>query len=291
VTSHLLDIPRGVSCYADHLLHDYPLKIVPVHLRTCDVVVATSRRIQTELETINGAPLPSVVVKPNAIDPSRFTSGARRPHQPEEPLRVVCVSRLDPKKGLEFVLDAVRILVERGTKVDLQILGAADAASAEGQEYEAALRARVATLNLTGAVTFAGRQDGNQVRAALETCDVFVAASVELPSGDKDGIPTSLLEAMAAGCAIVATDAGSILEAITHDREGLVVPQRDGAALAAAIARISTDESLATRLRAGASARALREFDVALTEGAFHERVREVIGRRRTAWRRARGQA
>lgn len=282
VASHLLEIPRGVSCYADHLLRDYALKIVPVHLRTCDIVVATSRRIQTELETIHGAPLSTVVVKPNAIDASRFAAGGRGPRAEGSSLRLACVSRLDPKKGLEYVLDAVRLLVERGIRVELEILGAADAASIDGQEYEAALRARVARLNLTSAVSFAGRQDGSRVRAALEACDVFVQPSVELSNGDKDGIPTSLLEAMAAGCAIVATDAGSIVEAVTNEREALIVPQRDGEALAGAIQRVAADPSLADRLRTAASARALREFDVALTESVFHERVRDAISRRRT---------
>src|SRR5262249_14981289 len=49
IAARVLDLPRGVSCYADHLLKDYELKVVPLHLRTCDVVVATSHRIKREL--------------------------------------------------------------------------------------------------------------------------------------------------------------------------------------------------------------------------------------------------
>src|SRR5262249_20652517 len=70
--SYLLDIPRGVSCYADHLLSDYVLKVVPLHLEQCSIAVATSHRIKRELMCI--APhlaSEKIVVKPNAINADR----------------------------------------------------------------------------------------------------------------------------------------------------------------------------------------------------------------------------
>src|SRR5262249_9034310 len=73
IAGRLLRIPRGVSCYADHLMKDYELKVVPLHLRTCDVVVATSRRIKRELLEIAPDVDPDkILVKPNAIDCTRF---------------------------------------------------------------------------------------------------------------------------------------------------------------------------------------------------------------------------
>jgi colanic acid/amylovoran biosynthesis glycosyltransferase len=96
---------------------------------------------------------------------------------------------------------------------------------------------------------------------------------VELANGDKDGIPTALLEAMAAGCAIVSTDAGSILEAVDHDVEALVVPQRDGTALANAIEALTKDVGLRARLSRAAMLRVRREFDIDECEKLFHQRV------------------
>jgi glycosyltransferase involved in cell wall biosynthesis len=283
VASQLLGIPRGVSCYADHMLQDYPLKLVKLHLQTCDVIVATSRRIHAELETLNGAPLHQVIVKPNAIDTSGFRVRNGWSPTAGTPLRLLSVSRLDPKKGLEFLIDAMRILTDRGVRVEADIVGAPDSHSPESRDYGAALRTRARRLGLTDAVRFAGRRTSREVRVFLEDAHVLVAPSVDLPNGDKDGIPTAVLEAMAAGSVIVATDAGSIREIIDDGDQGLIVPQRDAMALAAAVQRLTADPALATRLSAGAAARARSEFDVARSETAFHDLVRDAVDARRRA--------
>src|SRR5262245_16764085 len=276
VASYLLEIPRGVSCYADHMLHDYALKLVPLHLATCDVIVATSQRIRAELEMLNGGALPGVVVKPNAIDTASFAAGPKR-RSSSESVRLLSVSRLDPKKGLEYLIDAVRLLTDRGLNVEAQIIGSASVHQPGSSDYADALDHRVERLQLRGVVQFAGQLPSPHIRSALQEADIFVAPSVEMPNGDKDGMPTAVLEAMAAGCAIVATSAGSIHEIINHGQEGLIVPQRDPSALAAAIELLARDKARAASLGAGAAARARRDFDVATCETLLHDRVRGVI--------------
>ena len=273
VASQLLGIPRGVSCYADHVLQDYPLKLVPLHLQSCAVIVATSRRIRAELETLHGGELDALLVKPNTIDTSTFSVKGQQARAAGESLRLLCVSRIDPKKGIEYLIDAVRLLMDRGLAVEAHIVGAANRHSPESLEYDNALRARVAGLGLDNAIHFEGVRGSREIRLYLERAHVFVAPFVELPSGDKDGIPTSVLEAMAAGCAIVATSAGSTGEVMDDGREGLIVPQRDVQALAAAVERLVRDEELAARLGTGAAGRARREYDIATSEAAFHDRV------------------
>mgnify|MGYP000083940223 CR=1 FL=1 len=277
VASQLLGIPRGVSCYSDHMLKDYPLKVVKLHLRTCDVIVATSRRIREELETLHGAPLPQLVVKPNATETAAFRPGSRSVPMAGRPLRLLCVCRIDAKKGIEYLIDAVHLLIGRGVPADLDIVGEADRHAIESGVYEAALRRRAAELGLGHAIRFVGRRTSREVRGFLEKADVFVAPYVDLASGDKDGIPTAVLEAMAAGSVIVATDAGSILEVIEHGRQGLIVPQRDADSLAAAVERVRGDEALARRLRAGAAESAHREYEITRAEALFHERVRGAV--------------
>jgi glycosyltransferase involved in cell wall biosynthesis len=230
VASQLLDIPRGVSCYTDHMLKDYPLKMVKLHLATSEVIVATSRRIRQELETLNGASLPQLIVKPNAIDVSAFRVKDRGIPWAARPLRVLSVSRIDPKKGIEYLIEAMRLLTELGVPVEGHILGAPDDHSPASLEYDVSLRRRATESGLMGAVHFGGRRTSREVAAFLERTDIFVAPYVDLPSGDKDGIPTSALEAMAAGGVIVATDAGSIREIIDDGQQGLLVPQRDAPA-------------------------------------------------------------
>ena len=73
IAGYLLNIPRGISCYADHLLKDYELKVVPLHLALCDIVVATSQRIKQELLELAPQADPNrIIVKPNGIDTTFF---------------------------------------------------------------------------------------------------------------------------------------------------------------------------------------------------------------------------
>ncbi len=290
--SFLLDIPRGVSCYADHELNDYELKLVPLHLGTCDLVVATSHRIRGELETISGRPgLPSVIIKPNAIDTRRFEAAERDTKTPDATWRLVCVSRIEPKKGLIDLVDAAHMLAGRSFRIDLCMVGAPDEHSPSSVDYEKELMARIDLLGLNSMVHLEGRKSAVQVRELLRDSDIFVAPYVELPDGNKDGIPTALLEAMASGCPVVATNAGSIPEAIDDGVNGLIVPQGNPGRLAEAITTLIADNGLARRLGRCATEKVRREFDVATCEKIFHRRIRQVVDARRRAQARRCGES
>jgi glycosyltransferase involved in cell wall biosynthesis len=275
VAGHLLGIPRGVSCYADHMVDDYGLKLVPLHMATCKVVVATSARIKQELEELCARPLPNAIVKPNGIDSTRFTPGVRA--SSDQTIRGVCVNRIHAKKGMTYLVEAMLLLRDRGIPFTIDICGEYDAHDPHGPAYFQQLQRFVSGHLLEPNIAFRGRQTAAQVRQHLSTADIFLAPFVELPNGDKDGIPTALLEAMAAGCAIVATGAGSIPEVITHEVEGLLVPQCDAHALADAIARLLADPHLRHRLAQSATRRVRRDFDVSVLEGPFHARVHAAI--------------
>jgi glycosyltransferase involved in cell wall biosynthesis len=277
VASHLLGIPRGVSCYADHMLNDYALKLVPLHLRSCDVIVATSARIKRELESLAGRPLSKSIVKPNAIDTREFAASERSRMDPSRACRLVSVSRIHPKKGLTYLIDATRLLRERGLVITLLIAGDPDESDPASQACHEALKQRIATNRLEAIVRLEGWKTGQEVRRSLADADIFVAPYVELPNADKDGIPTALLEAMAAGCAVVTTDAGSILEVIDDGIEGLIVPQSDAAALADAIARLIQEDGLRSRISRAAADRVRRQFDISRCESGLQERVRAAI--------------
>jgi glycosyltransferase involved in cell wall biosynthesis len=274
VAGQLLDIPRGVSCYADHMVADYDLKLVTLHMATCDVVVATSARIKRELEELSGHPLPNAIVKPNGIDATRFNPAQRTP---SSTLRGVAVNRIHAKKGMTYLVEAMLLLRVCGVSFIIEVCGEYDSHDPQGSAYFEQLKSFIAAHKLEQQVIFRGRQTAPEVRALLSASDIFVAPYIELPNGDKDGIPTALLEAMAAGCAIVATDAGSITEVIDPNIHGLIVPQCDAAALADAIATLVSDEALRTRLSHAALERVRREFDVSVLEGAFHQRVQAAI--------------
>ncbi|HEY1754594.1 MAG TPA: glycosyltransferase family 4 protein [Bryobacteraceae bacterium] len=276
VASYLLDIPRGVSCYADHMLDDYALKLVPLHLQQCSLVIATSKRIKRELIAIAPAVDPDrILVKPNAIDSKRFPPAPRAEPRAGQPYLLTCVSRIEPKKGILHLVEAVRLLLDRNLNVSVHVLGGVDD-NDSGRNYAQSVETRIRELEVGHAVHLEGRRAGPEIRQFLEKSHLFVAPFVETESGDKDGIPTALLEAMASGLPAVATDAGSITEVIDDGQDGALVPQRDASALSEAIAALLADPERRQRMGGEAAAKVRRCFDVQVCEKAFHERIRMV---------------
>ena len=200
IASELLGIPRGVTCYADHLLADYELKVVPLHMHQADLVVATSARIREELLALApGMVADRILVKPNGIDGRRFPLVAREEPRDGEAHRLVTVCRIEPKKGLLHLVEAVHRLRLAGHAVEAHIIGVADEWSPSSRAYKDELDRRITELDLWGRVRLEGRQDHAGVLRFLAMGHLFVAPFVETATGDKDGIPTALLEAMAPG--------------------------------------------------------------------------------------------
>jgi glycosyltransferase involved in cell wall biosynthesis len=282
IASQVLKLPRGVTCYADHLLKDYDLKVVPLHLRTCDVVVATSRRIKRELlELAPDVPPDKILVKPNAIDCTRFPVLPRPEPVPGQPFRLVVTSRIEPKKGLVHLADAVKLLRDGGVDVECHVVGDSDRGVPASENCRAELWERIERHGLAGKFHLEGRQEEEGVRRFLAQAHLFVAPFVETESGDKDGIPTALVEALATGLPAVVTDAGSILEVVDDGVDARVVPQRDAKALAEAIRALLADPALRTRMAHAAAQKARERFDVAVCEPLLHERIRKILAAKR----------
>jgi glycosyltransferase involved in cell wall biosynthesis len=282
VAGFLLDIPRGVSCYADHMLQDYELKLVPLHLELCDVVVATSERIKGELLALAPhADAGRILVKPNGIDVERFPVLSRPEPAGDQPFRLATVCRIEPKKGLLDLVDAVALLRQRGVHVEAHIVGGVDEWSDASRESKRQLDARITEHKLWGTVHLEGRQGLEGIQRFLAAAHLFVAPFVETQAGDKDGIPTALLEAMATGLPAVGTDAGSIGEVIDQGRDGVIVPQRDAARLADAIQNLLGDPARRRSLGDAAAAKVRERFDAQICDRAFHDRIQMVCSQHR----------
>jgi glycosyltransferase involved in cell wall biosynthesis/SAM-dependent methyltransferase len=277
VASYLLRIPRGVSCYADHMLDDYPLKVVGLHLRQSSIVIATSQRIKAELLTLEPRTVSAqILVKPNGINTAAFPALPREAPRPGQPLELVTVSRIEPKKGLIHMADAIALIRERGIPVEWHIVGGVDDADAS-RAYAAELEDRIRARDLGGCVHLDGRLSESAINARFRTAHLFVAPFVETATGDKDGIPTALLEAMSSGLPVVGTDAGSIREVIDPDQNGVIVAQRDPRALADAIVALSADPDRQAALGREAARTVRARFDATSGERVFHERLRQIL--------------
>jgi len=136
-----------------------------------------------------------------------------------------CVSRWDPVKRVEILLEAVRRLASRVPRLVLLLVG--------GGGEEARIRRIVAEMGLGDRVIFTGFL-GSPARV-YGILDLYVATSL------KEGLPLAPLEAMCAGVPVVATDVPGHRDVVVRDRTGLLVPPEDSAALAEAVAGLVAD--------------------------------------------------
>jgi glycosyltransferase involved in cell wall biosynthesis len=185
------------------------------------------------------------------VDLARF---APRPSQgvreqwgvPPGHLLVAAVGRLVEKKGFRYLVDAAA-----------RVGGIAVVLAGDG-DLRADLEMRVRTSG--GPVRLPGSLDRASVEALLGAADVAVVPSVVDQAGNVDGLPNSLLEALAAGKAVVASNVAGIPEVVDDGENGLLVPGGDVAALTEALERLVADAELRVRLGAQARQRAERQL-------------------------------
>lgn len=172
-----------------------------------------------------------------------------------EPDLIVGVGRLVPKKGFAYLVEACQILREGGRQVRCVIAG-------DGEE-RGALAHQIARYGLEDAVTLLGARPQTEVIALIRRAAVFALPCVVGADGDRDGLPTVLLEAMALGTPAISTSVAGIPEMIEHRRTGMLVRERDAAALADAIATVLDSRALQNDLREAASHKVRHAFDLA----------------------------
>jgi glycosyltransferase involved in cell wall biosynthesis len=169
---------------------------------------------------------------------------------PDVPL-VVAVGRFVKKKGFEYLIDAVPALAARHPALQVVIAGAGD--------LDAELRSRAWSAGVTDRVRFPGLLSHQSVPLAFAAADVAVVPSIRDDAGNVDGLPNTVMEALASGTPVVATAAGGIGTVVTDGENGLLVRERDPAALAAAVDRLLGDTGLGAALGARARTRVQSE--------------------------------
>jgi glycosyltransferase involved in cell wall biosynthesis len=166
-------------------------------------------------------------------------------------------ARLSRQKAHHVLLRAVALLRADRPRLRLVVIG--------GGAEEPALRALVAELGIAGHVVFTGVRD--DVRELLPGCDVTCLSSVH------EGAPLVVLESMAAGVPVVATDCGAVRDLVADGREGYVVPVGDPAALAARLGTLLDDPRMRADMGERARLRAQAEYSIEQTAARFQELV------------------
>ena len=215
-----------------------------------DLVVVLSRE---QLEAFRrAAPEQAVEIVPNGIDcmPYLRYNRAAPPSDKcaDAPLRLIYIGRLVPGKGLLETIEGLRLARSRGVNARLVIAG-------NGPE-EPRLRQYTRQASLAREVSFVGAAYGEHKAQLLAQADALALASYT------EGLPYSLLEAMAAGVVLIVTAEGAIPDVVTDGEHGLLVAARDAESIAQAIAALAADRARLTRMSAACRQRIATAYSI-----------------------------
>ncbi len=192
-------------------------------------------------------------LQPMGVDTSAFCRDTPyAPPVPGEPLRVFSCGRLNVVKGHQDLMQAVRLMMDQGQPVQLEIAGEDDAG---GSGYRAELQQHILDLGLGAHVTLLGAISAEAVREKLMAAHAFVLASWSEPLG------VAYMEAMSCEVPTIGTDAGGVPELITSGKDGVLVPPKEPKALAAALTHLAANPDSAVDLAKAGRARVVAEFD------------------------------
>jgi colanic acid/amylovoran biosynthesis glycosyltransferase len=251
LASRLTGIPYSLTAHAKDIYHEYVNpSALGQKLSDAESVITVSdyNKQHLEREYPDSAHKTHRIYNGLPLDDFPFAPAAVRP-----PL-ILGVGRLVEKKGFSDLLAACSILSQLDVEYRCELIG--------GGDLEAPLRRQIETLGLESRVRLLGPLPSDQVVAALQRAAVLAAPCVTALTGDRDGLPTVLLEAMALGTPCVATAVTGIPEIVQDRTTGLLVPERDPERLAGALCRLLKDRDLAQQLAARGRALIEQEFDI-----------------------------
>jgi glycosyltransferase involved in cell wall biosynthesis len=265
-------IGYSFTAHAKDIYHDYGHDTgLAQKMRDADAVVTVSDFNLAHLRDTYGPDATGVTRIYNGLDLDEleWRAPAARTGATAE---ILAVGRLIEKKGFHILIEALVTLAERGLRPRCRIIG-------QGEE-EANLRAQIAGAGLSGTVTLEGPRPQPEVFAAMRRAAVLACPCVVGRDGNRDGLPTVLIEAMALGTPCLGTDVTGIPEILRPEETGLIVREGDPVALADALARLLGDAALRRRLSESGRALVEREFDIRRNAAALRAVfARSVVGR------------
>ncbi len=260
IASQLSGIPFTFTAHAKDIYHEsVDDSRFERKLRDAAACVTVSDFNVAFLRQRYGAAPGNVVRNYNGVDLADFPCSSPVSREPI----ILAVGRLVEKKGFADLIDACALLCARGERFTCRVIGTGP--------LEPSLRRRMEGHGIAHCVTLAGPRPQAEVISEMQSGAVLAAPCVVGPDGDRDGLPTVMLEAMALGTPCVATPVTGIPEAILDGRTGLLVPEHDPPALALALSRLLHDSALRVRLADAARRRIEAEFDIHRNAASLRE--------------------
>ncbi|HEX6159427.1 MAG TPA: glycosyltransferase family 4 protein, partial [Thermoanaerobaculia bacterium] len=174
--------------------------------------------------------------------------------KPARKPQILSVAALSPSRGFPFLVDACARLLKSGVDAECRIVGAG--------KLRVVTEAWIAEHGLSDRVQLLGLQPQHEVARLMGECDIFVLPSIIALDGQMDGIPLSLMEAMAAGKPVIASGISGIPELVKNNVNGILVDAAHPDRVAQAIRTLINDPQLRHRLGRAGQLKVRNEFDV-----------------------------
>ena len=251
LASRMSGIPYSFTAHAKDIFHESVREDdLRAKLSGASTIVTVSDFNLEFLRSRFGSDARRVVRIYNGLDLDEFAFQSPEQREPT----VIGVGRLVEKKGFEDLILAMALLKDRNHTVRCQIVG--------GGPLRQDLEQQITRLGLDGAAQLLGPRPREEVIERVQSAALLAAPCIVGSDGNRDGLPTVLLEAMALGTPCVATPVTGIPEAVIDERTGLIVPESDPQRLADAIERLVDDSQLRARLARAARAHVEANFDI-----------------------------
>jgi glycosyltransferase involved in cell wall biosynthesis len=235
--SQFFGIPFSFTAHANDIFAPREFVVsLPKLIEAAAAIVTVSDYSANDLKARFPASAAKIHRVYNGVDLSRF-------HPPDPGSgtpAIVSIGRLIEKKGFADLVNACALLTSRRRRFVCEIIG-------EGP-LEETLRAQIASADVKGCVRLAGPQTQAEIALRLAHASIFVLACTREADGGMDNLPTVIMEAMAAGLPVISTPLGGIPEMVENEINGELVPERDPAAICAALERMISDPERARRL-------------------------------------------
>ena len=266
-TSRLLGIPFSFTAHAYDVYRNAEHRVIAAKMSDARFTITVSEYNAAFLRALANGRMPRVELVRNGIDMVRFSPPARRP---DEPFTIIAVARLVEKKGLPLLVEACRNLRDRGLEFRCEIVG-------KGAQ-QGVLDALVRQWDLRDSVTLVGALAQQEIVERYRRAHVMVLPCIVGADGNRDGLPVSIVEALACGVPVISTPVTGIPEVVRDGVNGLLVPHGDVARLTDAIEKVMRDRDLWSRLSAAAPGSVRQGFDQETTAARLCALFQEAQG-------------
>ncbi len=248
VASQLTGIPFSFTGRAHDIFT--PDSLLPEKIRDALFVRGESKAVLNHLAQLNGGDTSKFRLTYNGVP---LTAQALAPVRLRPPYRLLALGRLVATKGFDVLIQACRILQDAGVDLHLTLAG--------GGPQGWRLKRLARKLGLAGRISFPGFISYDKVAEQFGAADLFIMPCIVNASGNRDGLPTVILEALLHRVPVIATNVAGIGEVIENGLTGLLIPPQDPQALADAVVQMIRNRDAALMMAARGRARILTEFN------------------------------